>query len=350
MAQLSANDATKVGKIDVFVCLINMMSIDEHWRHDISGNRRVWCATTNELNFESGFFAYFFARRLVWPLIEFDMPSGLEPLTYLLVHMQKHFAFVDNKYTGGEIYLFVNVSHTHSILLCMSRGTLIVIDGSDGSGKATQTKLLVEKLRAQGVDTETLDFPRYADNLVGKLIGECIAGEHGDFLHSDPFVASVLYGADRFESRGLIESWLAAGKTVVLDRYVSANQIHQGGKIADDAKRAAFLEWLDKLEYGVFGLPRPNLTLYLRMPTELSVDLLKDKRAKEKKSSYLTGDKQDTVELDIAYLEHAQMSAQWLMQHQKGWERIECAPAGTIRSREDIHEEVLSIVTRVLPR
>ena len=232
----------------------------------------------------------------------------------------------------------------------MARGNLIVIDGSDGSGKATQTKLLVEKLRVQGVATETLDFPRYTDNLIGTLIGECIAGEHGDFLHSDPFVASVLYGADRFESKSLIEGWLATGKTVVLDRYVSANQIHQGGKIADDVKRAAFLEWLDRLEYGVFGLPRPDLTIYLHMPTELSVDLLKEKRAKDKKSSYLQGGKQDTVELDIAYLEHAQMSAQWLMQHANGWERVACAPAGTIRDREEIHADVLSIVTRALAR
>lgn len=232
----------------------------------------------------------------------------------------------------------------------MARGTLIVIDGSDGSGKATQTALLVEKLRAEGIPAQTLDFPRYADNLIGKLIGECIAGEHGDFLHSDPYVASVLYGADRFESRATIEGWLAAGNVVVLDRYVSANQIHQGGKIADDAKRASFLEWLERLEYGVFGLPRPDLTIYLHMPTELSVDLLKEKRAKDKKSSYLQGGKQDTVELDIAYLEHAQMSARWLMERESGWQRIACAPEGTIRAREEIHAEVLSIVMRTLAR
>lgn len=228
------------------------------------------------------------------------------------------------------------------------RGKLIVIDGSDGSGKATQTSLLVERLKAEGKPVETLDFPRYEDNLVGKLIGECLAGEHGDFLHSDPYVASVLYGADRFESKKLIEQWLAERKIVVLDRYASANQIHQGGKIADDGKRAVFLAWLEKLEYGVFGIPRADLTLYLHMPTELSVTLLKEKRAQSKKGSYLKAGKEDTVELDIAYLEHAQMSAEWLMRHQKGWQRIECAPEGVIRTRDDIHEEVYSVVQRIL--
>lgn len=226
----------------------------------------------------------------------------------------------------------------------MAQGNLIVIDGSDGSGKATQTALLVERLRAEGVRVETMDFPRYTDNLIGTLIGECIAGEHGDFLHSDPYVASVLYGADRFESKNQIEQWLAEGATVVLDRYVSANQIHQGGKIADERKRTTFLAWLERLEYGVFGLPHADLTIYLRMPTELSVTLLKDKRAKDKKNSYLKGDKQDTVELDISYLEHAQMSAAWLMQNNSGWKKVECAPQGTIRDRSDIAQEVYALV------
>jgi dTMP kinase len=232
----------------------------------------------------------------------------------------------------------------------MAIGKLIVIDGSDGSGKATQTKLLTERLAAESIPVATLDFPRYKDNLMGKLIGECIAGEHGDFLHSDPYVASVIYGADRFESKGLIQKWLADGTTVILDRYVSANQIHQGGKIADAIKREAFISWLDRLEYGVFQLPRADLTLYLHMPTELSIGLLKDKRAQDKKSSYLAGGKQDTVELDVAYLEHAQLSAQWLLERSKGWQKVECAPEGTIRTREDIHAEVFSIVSEVLSR
>ncbi len=232
----------------------------------------------------------------------------------------------------------------------MKRGKLIVIDGSDGSGKATQTKLLFDGLKKKRNRVATLDFPQYEQNLIGKLIGECLAGEHGDFLHSDPYVASVIYGADRFESKKKIEDWLKKGTNVVLDRYVSANQIHQGGKISSDAKRDAFLSWLDKLEYGVFGLPRPDLTLYLHMPIELSVGLLKDKRAKAKKNSYLRDGKVDTVELDIAYLQHAQLSAKWLLKRSSGWKTVECAPEGTIRSREDIHEEIMSIVGRHLSR
>lgn len=230
----------------------------------------------------------------------------------------------------------------------MEHGKLIVIDGSDGSGKATQTAILVERLRADGIRTETMDFPRYEQNIIGKLIGECIAGERGDFLHSDPYVASVLYAADRFEAKKQIETWLAEGAVVVLDRYVSANQIHQGGKIADENKRVEFLRWLDRLEYDVFTLPRPDLTIYLHMPTDLSIILLKEQHARNKKGSYLKDGKKDTLEFDPSYLEHAQMSAAWLMKQQHDWHRIECSHEGIIRSREDIAGEVYSIISQRL--
>jgi dTMP kinase len=224
------------------------------------------------------------------------------------------------------------------------RGKLIVIDGSDGSGKATQTKLLFERLKRERIKVHALDFPRYQDNLMGTLIGECIAGEHGDFLHVDPYIGSVLYAADRFESRELITGWLAAGHTVVLDRYVSANQIHQGGKLPDARKRKVFLAWLDKLEYGVFGLPKPDMTIYLHMPLEHSLKLLTDKRAQAKKGAYLKKGARDTVELDRAYLGNAQKSAASLMRTHKGWHKIECAHRDTIRTRDEIHEELFRLI------
>ncbi len=222
------------------------------------------------------------------------------------------------------------------------RGRLIVIDGSDGSGKATQTKLLVARLKKEKVRVQTMDFPRYTDNLMGKLIGECIAGAHGDFLHSDPYVASVLYAADRFESKAQIEKWLAAGDLVVLDRYVSANQIHQGGKIADAMKRKVFLTWLERMEYGVFGLPKPDLTVYLSMPLGFSIQLLQT--AAPKKRGYLKKGAKDTVEMDIQYLQNAQKSAELLMKEHKNWKKILCAEGTAILSREIVHEKVYDTV------
>ena len=107
----------------------------------------------------------------------------------------------------------------------MKKGKLIVLDGSDGSGKATQTRFLLARLKKEGYRVKTLDFPQYEKNFFGKLIGECLVGDYGDFVKIDPHIGSVLYAADRYESKPVIERWLKQGFVVVLDRYVSSNQI-----------------------------------------------------------------------------------------------------------------------------
>ncbi len=222
------------------------------------------------------------------------------------------------------------------------KGRLIVIDGSDGSGKATQTELLVQKLKKSGTRVCTLDFPQYENNLFGTLIGRCITGKHGDFLTLDPYITSVLYAADRFESSVRITEWLNAGITVVLDRYVSANQIHQGGKISDPHKRREFLAWLDRMEYDVFRLPRPHLVIYLDVPFATSMQLLAHAQQKKK---YLEDGDIDLVEQNESYLRNARNSALWLARHQKGWHRIQCTKEiDQLRTIEDIHEEVMSLI------
>ncbi|MFZ1736088.1 MAG: thymidylate kinase [Candidatus Moraniibacteriota bacterium] len=214
----------------------------------------------------------------------------------------------------------------------MSRksGKLIVIDGTDGSGKATQTKLLVKRLKKQnGIQVRTLDFPQYTSNFFGRLLDECLHGKQEGFSTLDPHITSVLYAADRFESKRKIEKWIEQGMIVVLDRYVSANQIHQGGKIADIKKREEFLKWLDKMEYEIFGIPRPDVLIYLSIPVEFSVQLLDA----EKKES-------DIVETDRIYLENSAKSAEWLCRRYK-WNKISCTRKGALRSIEEIHEEIL---------
>lgn len=224
----------------------------------------------------------------------------------------------------------------------VKRGKLIVIDGTDGVGKATQTKLLVARLKKEGVKVKTLDFPQYYKNFFGHFIGAMLTGQYGDFLHMDPFIASVMYAADRFESKPTIEKWLKEGNTVILDRYVSANQLHQGGKIKDAKKRKYFLKWLDTMEHTVFGLPRPDLIIYLHLPMKSVLKLLKQKDSTRKKR-YAKG-KKDTVEQDYAYLESAQKSALELMKTSKNWKKIECADkTGAILPKEAIAREIYKL-------
>jgi dTMP kinase len=223
----------------------------------------------------------------------------------------------------------------------MKKGRLIVIDGSDGSGKATQTKLLVSRLKGRDFKVKTMDFPRYEDNFFGEFIGECLTGEYGNFLTLDPHITSVLYAADRFESSEKLKKWLNEGFTVILDRYVSANQIHQGGKIFDPAKRKKFLQWLDKMEYDIFKLPRPSKVIYLDVPIATSVGLL---RQAQQKKQYQKDGKKDLVEQSMDYLENARRSALWLSRENRNWTRVECVKNDKLRSIEDIHSELLGIV------
>lgn len=221
-------------------------------------------------------------------------------------------------------------------------GKIIVIEGKDGSGKATQTKLLFERLVSLGYAVETLDFPQYSTNVHGKLLRECLDGKHGDFLSVDPKIASVLYAADRFESKPIIEKWLAEGKIVILDRYASANQLHQGGKLRDEASRKEFLEWLDKLEFGVFGIPRPDIVLYLDVPVEASMKLAAD-RAKEK------GISADLAESDAKHQIEAQESAASILKGFNNWVRIDCGDGRKgIQSREAIAENVFKAIEHLL--
>ncbi len=224
------------------------------------------------------------------------------------------------------------------------KGTLLVIDGSDGSGKATQTKLLVRALKKNGVPVRTMDFPQYEKNFFGAFIGACITGAHGDFLALDPYITSVVYAADRFESSAQLRKWLDAGDTVVLDRYVSANQIHQGGKIADVKKRKAFLTWLHTMEYSVFGLPQPDAVIYLDVPVPVTVELLKN--ANQDKP-YLRNGKKDIVECDLTYLTRARASALWLARTQDGWQRIQCVRHGALRTIAAIHADVYDLVEEI---
>jgi dTMP kinase len=228
----------------------------------------------------------------------------------------------------------------------MKKGKLIVIDGIDGSGKATQVGLLRKRLAKDGLPVKTIDFPRYDENFFGSLIGEYLSGKYGDFIAVSPRIASVLYAADRFESSGQITEWLDKGYIVIADRYVSANQIHQGGKIDNLKKRKDFLRWLEKMEHSVFKIPRPDLVIYLDVPYEVSREWLKSKIARRKKG-YLKGRK-DVAEDNFIHLKNSRNSALLLAEQNKNWRKIKCCEGMVCMPPEGVHQEVVKIVEKFL--
>lgn len=228
----------------------------------------------------------------------------------------------------------------------MKKGKLVVIDGIDGSGKATQTKFLDKRLKKEGYKVRSIDFPRYYDNFFGALIGDYLSGKFGDFIQTDPRVASVLYAADRFESSGQIRKWLDAGYVVISDRYVSANQIHQGSKIRSATKRRKFLLWLDKMEFEIFKIPRPDTVIYLDVPFEVSKKWLENKVTKRSKK-YLNG-KRDVAEDNLLHLKDSRNTALYLHKTNKNWEKISCCKGNICMSPEDVHQKVFEIVRKKL--
>jgi dTMP kinase len=194
-------------------------------------------------------------------------------------------------------------------------------------------------LRAEGRRVETIDFPRYYVNHMGKLLRECLDGKRGDFLSLDPQITSLVYAADRFESSKQIRQWLEEGADVVADRYVSANMLHQGSKIDDEETRAEFFKWLDHTEHSVFEIPRPDIIVYLDAPYEARKKMMEED---------VTRGALDMVEVDEGYQTAHEKSAEHLNRIVDSWHHILCAHEEGMRTREDIHEDVYKKISELI--
>ena len=217
-------------------------------------------------------------------------------------------------------------------------GKLIVIEGGDASGKTTQTKLFLSRLIGQA---RMFDFPRYYTSLAGKLVGECLAGEHGDFLHLSPYLASLPYTVDRIGARDALLHALEHHH-VVCNRYVTSNVAHQGAKLMGE-ERGKFIDFLEKLEYDELKLPRPDAVFYLHVPMEIADTLGKGKAARD----YLrgTGKTLDQHEADLEYQKRVIALYTELALNRPDWHLIPCTQNGALLHAEVIHEKIWNIFT-----
>ena len=220
----------------------------------------------------------------------------------------------------------------------MQKGKLIVIEGCDSSGKETQSKLLVEKLNLLGINSIRLAFPMY-DKPTGRIIKEAFLGKDDKSwfkegsIKVDPKIACLYYAADRKYNFDIIEDYLNKGYYVVIDRYVSSNMAHQGAKIEDPDLRFELFEWIDKLEYWLLELPKPDKTILLHVPFKYTKELMKNRDnldENEKDSEYQKNSIKTYLELASLY----------------NWKLIECVKENKLRSIEDINNEILEIVTK----
>ncbi len=214
------------------------------------------------------------------------------------------------------------------------QGKFIVIDGTDGSGKGTQTALLVKRLQNNGYEVEMADFPQYGEKSAG-LVEEYLNGNYGSALEVGPYRASIFFACDRFAAAPKIKKWINEGKIVIANRYVSSNMGHQSGKIKDAKNREKFLNWLEELEYDIFEIPRPDLNILLYMPPEIGQELVDKKESRD----YIKGKKRDIHEADIQHLKDAAQAYLDLAKNY-GWTTIDCAPEGNLNSIEHISDQL----------
>lgn len=220
------------------------------------------------------------------------------------------------------------------------KGKLIVIDGLDGSGKATQTKLLLARLKKEGYKTAVTDFPQYYTAFFGRMVGRYLSGEFGKANQVSPYLASILYALDRWQAKEKMQKWLKEGRIIVSNRYVSANQIHQTAKIKGGKEKEKFLKWLDEMEFKVLGIPRPDLILYLNIPFKIGQRLVIKKGTR----GYIGGVKRDIHERDKKHLSDAQKQCFKLVQKYARWHEIECIKNGKLLSKKEIAEKVWQVV------
>ena len=219
------------------------------------------------------------------------------------------------------------------------RGKLIVIEGTDCSGKETQGKLLIQHLKDHGIKAEIFSFPNY-DSPTGKIIGGPFLGKaaicDGWFpegaVQVEPKVVSLYYAADRRYNLPKIEEKLDQGISLILDRYVYSNMAYQASKIEDTNERMNMYAWLDILEFKLLELPKPDITLFLHMPSECAKKLKGSRK-----------EAPDQIERDEEYLKKAENSYIELSSVYK-WKTVECTEQGRIKTIEEIGDEVLQIV------
>ena len=219
-------------------------------------------------------------------------------------------------------------------------GKLIVIEGTDGSGKSTQFRKLMEHLEKDAIDFKCLQFPRYQEES-SALIRMYLGGQFGTKpTDVNAYAASTFYAVDRYASyKQDWGNWYEEGGLILSDRYTTSNAVHQASKLEGQA-RADYLDWLYDFEYKKLNLPCPNLVIYLDVPTDFTEKML---RGREQ----ATNTKADIHEQDTQYLATCRKTGRAAAQHY-GWNVIQCVKDGQMRSIEDIHEEIYAAVQHCL--
>ena len=220
------------------------------------------------------------------------------------------------------------------------KGKFIVIEGTDGSGKKTQAKILCEKLNEAGINCIVQSFPNY-DSPACTPVKMYLNGEFGDIGCLDAYQANSLYAVDRLCTMMGLKDHIENGGSIVFDRYVESTMLHQAALIENQEERDKFLDYVNDFEFGKLKLPKPDLVIFLDVPVEVS------KKLADSRGEYKSGNKKDILEQDISHLTKAYNSGKYVANKYR-WTQISCLnESGNLKSIEEISNDIFEVVKKL---
>jgi dTMP kinase len=219
---------------------------------------------------------------------------------------------------------------------------LIAIEGIDGAGKGTQSRLLIEHLQKDGINSAVLTFPQYKQTRFGQQIGKFLDGQYGSLPEIHPLLFSLLFAGDRFESRNKIETLIAEHEVLIFDRYLASNQAHQGARLQGE-QRSEFLNWIAEVEQEVFALPKVDLNILLDVPVAEAQNRIAQKATRD-----YTSQKADIQEANVSYLSQVRETYLELARNNSAWVTVNYGPSGTMLSPVEIHLHIYEEIKKRL--
>ncbi len=220
----------------------------------------------------------------------------------------------------------------------MKKGSLIVIEGNDGSGKATQLQLLLHYLKKERISYSSFDFPQYGKTFFGDFVGHFLNGKFGNVSRINPYLAMFPYAGDRWQIKDRLLQDMNKGKLVICNRY-APSIAYQLAKVKLQ-ERQKFLKWAETLEYQIFGIPKEDLVIFLYVPFHIAHALIEKKAQRD----YLKRKVRDQYEENINYLRKVEKMYLLLSSLKKNWVTIHCVKNGSILPQEIIHQKILTVL------
>jgi dTMP kinase len=243
-------------------------------------------------------------------------------------------------YSSEKLPYVLNDFFNHIRNIKKRTGSIIVIDGGNGSGKTTQAKLLVDYLKKNKVPTKLVDFPQYYNSFHGKIVARFLRGEFGSINDVSPYLASLAYALDRASIKREMEDFLKNGGYIVANRYTTSSMAHQGAKFKDKEEQQKFLKWIYDLEYKVHKIPKENIVIYLYVPWQLGMKLTEKKDTRQ----YLNGKDKDIEEADIQNRINSEKMYLYLAKKYHHWVTIDCTKDQKILPPELIHQKIVQVL------